>query len=88
MHFTSEGAQLFQELFTKHQKSMASVDGCLSLELFSDVEKATSFATVSRWKTEQHLETYRNSELFLSIWKKIKPYFSEKAEAFSLISLP
>jgi len=84
MHFTNEGVQLFNELFKKHRVAMSSVEGCLSLELFRDPEKPTSFVTISKWENEHYLEAYRNSALFLTIWKKIKPYFSERADAFSL----
>jgi hypothetical protein len=87
MHFTEEGVQLFHELFKKHKIAMASVSGCQSLELFNDLDKQNSVATISKWQSVEHLEAYRNSELFTTIWKKIKPHFAEKAEAFSLAEL-
>jgi quinol monooxygenase YgiN len=83
-HFTEEGVLVFNELFKKHRMAMASFDGCLSLELFNETNQPLAFATISKWKSEQHLEAYRKSELFKTIWQKIKPYFSEKAQAFSL----
>jgi quinol monooxygenase YgiN len=87
MHFTEEGVKVFKELFQKHRVAMASVDGCLGLELFSEANQPASFATISKWKSQEHLEVYRQSELFNTIWKKIKPHFSEKAEAYSLVEL-
>ncbi len=87
MHFTEEGVKVFKELFKKHRVAMASVDGCLGLELFSEANQPASFATISKWKSEEHLEAYRKSELFSTIWQKIKPHFPEKAEAFSLVDL-
>ncbi len=87
MHFTEQGVELFQELFKKHKEAMLSVDGCLRLELFNDADQPQRFATISQWKSDQHLEAYRNSTLFKTIWKKIKPYFSTKAEAFSLMAI-
>ncbi len=85
LHFTPEGAELFLELFQKHRVAMASVEGCESLELFSDADQPFSYATISKWESGQHLENYRQTELFNIIWRKIKPYFASKAEAFSLM---
>ncbi len=87
MHFTNEGIKLFNELFKKHKIAMESVNGCQSLELFSDLDNQNSVATISKWQSTEHLEAYRNSELFTTIWKKIKPHFTEKAEAFTLAEL-
>lgn len=87
MHFAEKGVKVFKELFKKHRVAMASVDGCVSLELYSEANQPTSFATISKWKSEEHLEAYRKSALFSAIWTKIKPHFSEKAEAFSLVDL-
>ena len=87
MHFTKQGLPIFEDLFKKHRMAMASVDGCVSLELYSEANQPTSFATISKWKSEEHLEAYRKSALFCAIWTKIKPHFSEKAEAYSLVEL-
>ena len=87
MHFAAEGVKLFSELFKKHRVAMASVEGCLSLEVFSVADKPFSYATISKWQSPEHLENYRQSELFNTIWKKIKPYFASKAEAFTLIEI-
>jgi hypothetical protein len=85
MHFTDEGSELFLELFKKHRVAMASVEGCHSLEMFSVADKPFSYATISKWESATHLENYRQSELFNTIWKKIKPTFASKAEAFTLV---
>jgi quinol monooxygenase YgiN len=87
MNFTEQGAKIFSELFEKHRVAMASVSGCLGLKLFCELAKPGSFATISKWESEDHLEAYRKSDLFNTIWQKIKPHFSEKAEAFSLVDL-
>ena len=84
LHFNAEAAGLFLELFSKHKTAMTSVKGCQGLSLFQDADEGTSFATISQWQNAECLEAYRQSALFLTIWKKITPHFAKKAEAFTL----
>jgi hypothetical protein len=41
--------------------------------------------TYSAWENEEALENYRVSPLFQSIWPTIKPWFSARPEAWSLM---
>ena len=40
--------------------------------------------TYSLWKSEDALNNYRDSELFRGVWSTIKPWFGEKAEAWTV----
>ena len=40
--------------------------------------------TYSHWENEQALENYRLSETFGTIWPKIKLWFAEKPEAWTV----
>jgi hypothetical protein len=48
-----------------------------------DIHDPNLFFTYSQWENENALTNYRNSDLFQSIWPTIKPWFSQKAEAWS-----
>jgi heme-degrading monooxygenase HmoA len=74
----------FTEIFKQSQPKIAKMDGCISVKLQQDVNKPQIFFTISEWETEANLEEYRKSELFISTWKKVKPMFAAKAEAWSL----
>lgn len=73
--------------FNKQKTHIRAFDGVQHLELLNDKNNPNIFFTYSIWESEQHLENYRNSELFKSIWSVTKPMFSAKAEAWSTESL-
>ena len=79
--------QEFKNLFYESQKLIRSFDGCTKVELMKDIHNDSVFFTLSFWKSEEDLEAYRQSYLFKSIWSKVKPLFSEKAGAWSLLPL-
>jgi heme-degrading monooxygenase HmoA len=74
----------FVEIFKQSQPKIAKMTGCISVKLQQGVNNPQIFFTISEWETEAHLEDYRKSELFISTWKKVKPMFAAKAEAWSL----
>jgi quinol monooxygenase YgiN len=84
MHFKQEHIYDFLELFNTIKTKIRSVDGCHSVHLLQDKTNAGIFFTYSNWQAEQHLENYRNSELFISTWQTIKPWFEVKGEAWSV----
>ena len=84
MTFRSEDVQTFLEVFFANKERIASFEGCLHLELQRDVNSPDIFFTISKWRSEEDLENYRNSELFKGVWKKTKVLFAEKAEAWTV----
>jgi heme-degrading monooxygenase HmoA len=40
--------------------------------------------TYSQWDSEESLNAYRQTELFVQTWKRTKTLFQEKAEAWSV----
>jgi hypothetical protein len=40
-------------------------------------------ATLSEWESEEHLNHYRFSEFFKTLWTQVKPLFESPAKAFS-----
>jgi quinol monooxygenase YgiN len=84
MEFEQAKVDTFLELFSGIRNKIANFDGCLKLELLPSVNMPNLLFTYSIWKSEEHLETYRRSELFKDTWAKTKILFSSKPEAWSL----
>jgi len=83
MHFTEAGVSEFLEIFNANKEAIRNFPGCTHLELLKDAEDETVFATLSHWVDEQSLERYRKSELFGSVWGRVKTLFAERTQAFS-----
>ena len=83
-----EAENTFLEIFRLVKDQIRSQKGCLGLELLRHQDRGeTSLWTISFWQSEGDLETYRNSELFLNTWSAVKPLFTAKAEAWTLIPI-
>jgi quinol monooxygenase YgiN len=83
MHFKESGVEDFLKIFDAHKKSIRHFPGCTHLQLLKDPQKGNIFSTLSHWNDPQDLENYRQSELFESVWSRVKPLFAEKTQAFS-----
>ena len=75
------GQSMFEGI---HPKIMAR-EGCRRLELWNDVNDENVFFTHSEWDSLEHLEQYRTSELFKTTWKRTRTFFSEPAQAWSVV---
>jgi quinol monooxygenase YgiN len=85
LSFEEDKRQDFTKVFKKHQQSMKeNFSECISLEAFEDKKQPGLFFTFSVWQEPASLEKYRDSEYFREIWGTIKPWFNEKAQAWSL----
>jgi heme-degrading monooxygenase HmoA len=87
MTFQEDKTDEFLKNFNVVKNQIRSFDGVEYLELLGDKENANVYFTYSIWKSEKHLEKYRNSDLFKSVWAKTKPLFAEKAQAWSVDSV-
>jgi len=88
MHLRPETEALFLDIFELAKKEIRSQKGCMGLELLrSELDGKVSLWTISSWQSERDLENYRDSPLFQKTWKAVKPLFSEKAKAWSLITI-
>jgi len=82
MTFLPEEAATFEGIFMEKKTLIRAFPGCHHLELVRDYS-GNIFFTISLWESEKELANYRHSELFAATWKKVKPLFAEKAEAWS-----
>tara|TARA_R110002020_G_scaffold9795_1_gene38259 strand:- start:3 stop:302 length:300 start_codon:yes stop_codon:yes gene_type:complete len=83
MTFKPEGVAEFLKNFHANKNSIRNSPGCRHLELWQDENDKNIFLTRSHWESEEHLNQYRDSELFKSVWSFTKQLFSEKPIAFS-----
>ena len=82
-----EGIQKFEQIFEKTAGLIRAFEGCHEVKLMRDISNEHVFFTVSRWTSENHLNAYRSSTLFKATWADVKPLFSEKAHAWSLLDM-
>jgi quinol monooxygenase YgiN len=84
MSFEPSKINEFLSNFESNKNKIRSFEGCNFLELYRDKQKINIFFTYSYWDSEEHLENYRQSNLFKSVWAKTKPLFNAKPEAWSV----
>ncbi len=84
MHFTEAGVEEFLDIFNRNKIAIRNFPGCTHLELLKDAQDETIYTTLSHWNDEASLEAYRKSELFGSVWGRVKTLFAERTQAFSL----
>ena len=85
MHFTAAGVDEFLTIFEANKTAIRNFPGCTRLQLLKDADDHLVYTTFSEWKDEASLEAYRKSELFASVWGRVKTLFSERTQAFSLV---
>jgi quinol monooxygenase YgiN len=88
MRFQPGKGQEFLRIFTESCNAIRTQRGCLYLSLLQS--SPDDFLTISHWQSVADLDAYRDSELFGSIWPRLKKMFREKAwaESFEMVSLP
>lgn len=84
MHFTEAGAVKFLEIFHANKIAIRNFEGCTRLLLLKDPDNDFIYTTLSHWKDVESLERYRRSELFGSVWGRVKTLFAERTRAFTL----
>lgn len=84
MHFTEAGVEEFLQIFNTNKTAIRNFEGCSHLELLKDMEDPNTYTTLSYWDKPESLERYRKSELFGSVWGRVKTLFAERSKAFSL----
>lgn len=84
MKFKESEKESFKTLFYQTKPLILSFPGCNNVKLLQDRLFPNIIFTLSNWNTHEDLESYRNSELFLSTWSVVKQMFDGKPEAWSL----
>lgn len=84
MGFHEDKVEAFLGNFEEVKLNIRNFPGNRFLELYRDKNDPTVFFTYSYWETEDDLENYRNSELFIEVWAFTKQLFNKKPEAWSV----
>jgi quinol monooxygenase YgiN len=84
LHFEKEKVNSFLTFFETIKHKVNGFEGCKGMQLLQDLKNPEIIMTYSQWENEEALEKYRTSETFGEIWPKIKPWFNEKPEAWSV----
>jgi quinol monooxygenase YgiN len=84
MSFKPSEIEKFLENFNASKQKIRNFEGCNRLELLRDKNNSNIFFTYSYWESEAHLENYRNSELFKTVWATTKKLFNNKPQAWSV----
>lgn len=87
MTFHPDAVDAFLTIFDESAPHIRAFDGCLHLELWRDTNYPNILTTCSHWQGPDHLEAYRNSELFRSTWSRAKALFAAPPRAASQIQL-
>jgi len=82
--FEASKVEIFLKNFNKNKNEIRNFDGCRLLELYRDKDNEDVYFSYSYWESEVHLNTYRNSDFFKSVWKNTKVLFAEKPMAWSV----
>ena len=84
MEFEEERIPVFLDIFSSSRDRIRSFPGCKHLQLLQDETDFRVFFTYSHWNKEDDLVTYRNSELFKTVWSDTKKLFRAAPQAWSL----
>ncbi len=85
LQFEKERTIEFLDFFETIKSSINTFPGCQGMKLLHDIQNPNIVMTYSHWDNENALNSYRTSELFGTVWSRIKPWFDAKPEAWSVI---
>ena len=84
MSFELEEVEKFKSIYELNWHKIKGFEGCLHVELLQDRSSPSIFFTYSNWESENHLNNYRESILFKTVWASTKVLFNQKPEAWTL----
>jgi quinol monooxygenase YgiN len=87
MSFHPEKVAEFRQIFASSWTKIRDFEGCSHVELLQDQNDPSVFFTYSLWQSEEHVNHYRNSELFKKVWTATRALFKEKAQAWSVAEI-
>jgi heme-degrading monooxygenase HmoA len=83
-----ENEALFISIFDSAKKQIRNQAGCEGVELLrSPADEHVNIWTISLWRSEDDLNNYRSSDLFMKTWSAVKPLFTAKTMAWTLTSI-
>jgi quinol monooxygenase YgiN len=83
MTFAPDTVGTFLDTFDDSAPQIRAVPGCHHLELWRDADAPHVCTTYSHWTDADALDRYRESDLFRSTWRAVKPLFAAAPTAHS-----
>ena len=87
MKIAEENVENYKTFINQVRSQIRNFEGCSHLDILNDFHDSTIFFSYSYWNNEESLNAYRDSEFFKTIWATLKQWFSEKAQAWSVIEI-
>ena len=87
MSFHPQKVEQFKSVYAANWNRIRGFKGCVHVELLQGKNEPNVFFTFSIWESEEHLEQYRNSELFAGVWSSTKVLFNDKPQAWTVNEL-
>ncbi|MDX2360288.1 MAG: antibiotic biosynthesis monooxygenase family protein [Crocinitomicaceae bacterium] len=84
LEFEKDKTAEFLAFFDTIKHIVNEFPGCYGMKLYQDIDRPNIIMTYSHWESQKDLDRYRDSEDFGRIWPKIKPWFTNKPEAWSV----
>ena len=84
MSFHPDKVETFKKVYSANWNRIRTFDGCTHLELLQDEFNPSIFFTYSLWESEEHLQRYRKSDVFATVWSATKMHFNERPEAWTV----
>lgn len=84
MSFMPDKCEAFKKIFETNWTFIKGFEGCNHVELLQDENNSSIFFTYSLWLSEEHLNKYRDSELFSKVWGATKVLFNDKPQAWTV----
>lgn len=84
LDFQEKHVDEFLAFFETIKHKVNNYPGCFGMKLYQDIEHPTVIMTYSHWESQADLDSYRKSDTFGKVWPKIKPWFQNKPEAWSV----
>ena len=87
LRFDQKDIPAFQQIFDQSKPRILEFEGCTRVDLLQSTEDAGTMLTYSDWESKDHLNAYRKSEFFGSVWPNTKAMLTAKPSAISLTQL-
>ena len=84
MEFEESKIPEFLQNFHDSVDTIRGFSGCSRVQLLRDESDSCVFFTYSHWDSENHLNAYRDSDFFRTVWGKTKKLFRSTPQAWSL----
>lgn len=84
MEFKYEKVEVFKSIFQQNHAKIVAQGGCYGVQLLQSIHEKNIFFTYSSWESPAHLDQYRNTELFKTVWTQTKVLFCNKPIAWSV----